>query len=126
MMADEKTILLVEDDESLAEILVMALESKGYAVKTACDGQKGFEMLSEAPPQLAILDVMMPKMDGFQLCRMIKFDDNFKHIPVIMLTARAQDEDKASGKEVGADLFLTKPCDIKEFLGHVQKLLPAP
>src|SRR3989338_304546 len=96
-----KKILIVDDEVDLVETLTFRLEAAGYTVVKAYNGQEGLEKAREENPDLILLDVMMPKMDGYTLCRLLKFDVKFRGTPVIMLTARGQDSDKKTGREVG-------------------------
>lgn len=122
-MADKKRILIVDDERDLVETITFRLEASGYEVLAAYDGQDGLEKARGEKPDLILLDVMMPKMDGYQVCRMLKFDDEFKNIPIIMLTARGQNQDKRTGTDVGADCYITKPFDSKMLLEEIKKHL---
>jgi DNA-binding response OmpR family regulator len=123
-MADKKRILIVDDERDLVETITFRLEASGYEVLTAYDGAEGLEKARDEKPDIILLDVMMPKMDGYQVCRMLKFDEEFKNIPVLMLTARGQDQDKKTGNDVGADGYITKPFDSKVLLDSIKKCLP--
>lgn len=118
-----KKILLVEDEMDLVEIMKIRLESSGYDVITAYDGQEALDKARSESPDLIILDIMLPKIDGYKVCRMLKFDFKYKHVPVIMFSARAQDSDKKLGEEVGADVYITKPFEPKMLLGEIEELL---
>ena len=124
-----KKILIVDDEKDLVEIVKMSLEPLGYEVFEAYDGSEGLEKARQVKPDLIILDLMLPKMDGYQVCRILKFDVNFKHIPIILFTARAGRDDIEKGKEAGADAFITKPFkhevvnDGGELLKVIKKLL---
>lgn len=119
----KKKILIIDDEAPFVETINVRLEFEGYEVLSAGDGQEGLEKAREIKPDLILLDVMMPKMDGYQVCRMLKFDDNFKDIPIIMLTARAQDTDRKTGKEVGANDYISKPFEMDELLEKIKELL---
>ena len=119
----KKKILLVDDERDLVETLRFRLEANDYEVTPAYDGQEGLNKAREVNPDLIILDLMLPKMDGYKVCRMLKFDEKYKKIPIIMFTARAQDSDKEMGKEVGADAYITKPFDPQSLLSKIQELL---
>lgn len=121
-MASEK-ILIVDDEIDLVETLSFRFEAAGYKVMAAHDGLEGLSVARAEKPDLIILDVMMPKMDGYQVCRLLKFDQNMKNTPIIMLTARGQEQDKQIGGQVGADLYMTKPFDSKILLTKVEELL---
>jgi len=114
-MPDKKRILIVEDELAMIEMVKMRLEANDYEVLAASDGQSGLEMAKKEKPDLIILDLMLPKMDGYKVCRMLKFDEKYKMIPVIMFTARAQETDKKMGEEVGVDAYITKPFEPKSF-----------
>jgi DNA-binding response OmpR family regulator len=119
----KKKILLVEDEADMAYAVALQLEAKNYLVLTVRDGLAGLDMARKEKPDLIILDVMLPKMDGYKVCRLLKFDEQYKDIPIIMFTARIQENDKKMGKEVGADAYITKPFDPKELLDKIDALL---
>lgn len=116
-------ILVVDDEISLIEMIQMRLEANGYDVITAHDGQEGLDKAKSEKPDLIILDVMMPKMDGYKVCGLLKNDARFNNIPIILFTARAQKNDIDVGEEVGADAYCTKPFDPKFLLGQIEALL---
>lgn len=119
----KKRILLVEDEADMAYAVSLQLEAKNYTVLTAHDGLTGLELARKERPDLIILDLMLPKMDGYKVCRLLKFDEQYKEIPIIMFTARVQESDKKMGKEVGADAYITKPFDPQELLDRISALL---
>ncbi len=118
-----KKILLVDDEESLVMLLSERLKFNGYDVITASDGQEGLDKAKKEKPDLILLDVMMPKMNGYQVSRLLKFDQRFKHIPIIMLTARTQAIDMKTGKETGADAYITKPFESENLIAEIKKFL---
>ena len=118
-----KKILLVDDEESLVMLLTERLKFNGYDVITAADGQEGLDKAKKEKPDLILLDVMMPKMNGYQVSRLLKFDQRFKHIPIIMLTARTQAIDMKTGKETGADAYITKPFESENLIAEIKKFL---
>jgi len=118
-----KKILLVDDEESLVMLLSERLKFNGYDVITASDGQEGLDKAKKEKPDLILLDVMMPKMNGYQVSRLLKFDQRFKHIPSIMLTARTQAIDMKTGKETGADAYITKPFESENLIAEIKKFL---
>ena len=120
-----KKILLVDDEVDLVEMVKLRLEANDYQVVTAYDGQEGLDKAKQEKPDLIILDLMMPKIDGYKVCRMLKFDDKYKHIPVLMFTARAQEQDEKMGEEVGADAYMTKPFDPADLQARVEQMLIA-
>jgi len=120
---DKKRILVVDDEAALVEMLALRLEANDYIVLTAGDGQEGLEKARKELPDLIILDLMLPKMDGYKVCRMLKFDEKFKKIPIILFTARAQEADVRLGEEVGADAYLTKPFEPVILLAKIKELI---
>jgi len=121
-MANKK-ILLVDDEKDLVDTVSFRLKASGYDVVTAYDGQEALTKTRLEKPDLIVLDLMLPKMDGYKVCRMLKFDERYKDIPIIMFTARVQESDKKMGEEVGANAYITKPFDPQNLLGKVKELL---
>ena len=121
-MAKNK-ILIVDDENDLVETLKYRLEIADYEVITATDGQEGLKKARSESPDLVILDLMLPKLDGYRVCRMLKFDEKFKNIPVILFSARVQESDIKMGEEQGADAYITKPFDPKALLEKIDALL---
>lgn len=120
---DKKKILLVEDEKDLVETVTLRLEATGYEVISAYDGFVGLEKAKKEKPDLIILDLMLPKMDGYKICGLLKADTRYNKIPVIMFTARAQEQDKNMGREVGADAYITKPFEPGALLEKIRQLL---
>jgi len=120
---EKKRILIVDDKPELRKALAIRLEASNYQVLTASDGEEALKKVREERPDLIILDIMLPKMDGFKVCRLFKFDPQYKNIPVIMLTVKAQREDKLMGMETGADEYITKPFNAEELLAKVKEHL---
>ncbi|MFC1998648.1 response regulator [Chloroflexota bacterium] len=118
-MADRK-ILVVEDDATLLEVLKYNLIQEGYNVLTATDGTQAVESAEQNHPDILILDIMLPKMDGLEVCRVIRREMT---MPIIMLTAKTEEIDKVVGLEVGADDYMTKPFSMREFLARVKAML---
>ena len=118
-----KRVLYIEDELDILEHLVKHISTWGYEVLTACDGQEGLEKARSENPDLIILDLMLPKLDGYKVCRMLKFDEKYSHIPVILLTARDRQADRELAKSVGANAYITKPFDSKLLLGKISELL---
>ncbi|MFH1360203.1 MAG: response regulator [Candidatus Omnitrophota bacterium] len=116
-------ILVVDDEEHIVKVVANRLKASGYDVITAADGLSALSSAREQKPDLIILDIMLPKMDGYKVCRMLKFDENYKHIPIIIFTARIQDSDEKTGYEVGADAYLTKPFESQVLLAKIEELL---
>jgi len=123
MEEDMKKILLVDDEIQLMSMVQMRLEANGYEVITANDGQEGLEKAQSENPDLVMLDVMMPKMDGYKVCGLLKKDARFNKIPVILFTARAQQSDRDVGGEVGADAYITKPFEPAVLIEKIKELL---
>ena len=115
-----KTVLIVEDDRNIADLLRLYLEKEGYEVVIALDGLKGVEKFREVHPSLVLLDVMLPGMDGWGVCRTIRSEAK---TPIIMLTAKSETEDKVSGLKQGADDYITKPFEMKEVLARIEAVL---
>ena len=118
-------ILIIEDEAAMSEAIKLRLEANGYSVITALDGQEGLSKARTENPQLIILDIMLPKLDGFHICRMLKFDEKYSKIPIIMLTARSQQKDIEQGTEMGADAYMTKPFKSEALLEKIKSLLGA-
>jgi DNA-binding response OmpR family regulator len=118
-----KKILLVDDEQDIIDSLKFVFESAGYECFYADNGEDGLNMAREINPDLILLDVMMPKINGYKICRLLKFDSKYKNIPILMLTARSQEEDKLIGEETGADEYITKPFDINELIEKVDGYL---
>ena len=116
-------ILLVDDEIQLITMIQMRLEANGYEVITANDGEAGLEKAKSENPDLIMLDVMMPKMDGYKVCGLLKNDTRYSKIPIILFTARAQQDDKDVGGEVGADAYITKPFEPPILLAKIEELL---
>ncbi|MEJ2364343.1 MAG: response regulator [Deltaproteobacteria bacterium] len=119
----KKRILIVDDEPDLIETIQVSLELEDYECLLAYDGFRGFERAQNEKPDLIILDVMLPGMNGYKVCRLLKFDEKFKHIPIIMLTAEAQEKDRLTGKETGADFYMTKPFSADKLLAKVKEYL---
>lgn len=123
MISKNKKILIVDDEKDIVETLKFLLESEGLNCITAYDGEEALNKAKTENPDLVILDVMLPKINGYKVCRLLKFDIKYKKIPILMVTARSQDEDKVIGEETGADEYITKPFDIEELVATVKKYL---
>ena len=118
-----ETILIVDDDLDILELLKMNLEPEGYNVRTANDGESAVQTACANPPDLILLDVMMPHKDGFQVIEELKNIEDTKNVPVILVTARGQTEDKVLGLDTGADDYITKPFDLREVTARVEAVL---
>ena len=124
-MEKKTCILLVDDEPDLVQMVSFRLTASGYEVITAFDGQQALDQVKKGKPDLIILDLMLPKLDGYKVCRLLKFDERTKSIPVLIFTARAQVEDVTLATECGADAYLTKPFEAKVLLDKLQELLGA-
>src|SRR5690348_12109356 len=119
-MAGEATIMLVDDEESIQKLLTYPLEREGYTVVQARDGEEALRRFAEQPIDLVVLDVMLPRLDGLEVCRRLRTGSA---VPIIMLTARDDEVDKVLGLELGADDYITKPFSIREFRSRVRAAL---
>ncbi len=119
-MADSSTILLVDDEEAVRKVLTFPLERDGYTVVQAADGEEAIERFGHQPVDLVVLDIMLPKLDGLEVCKRLRSQSS---VPIIMLTARDDELDKVLGLELGADDYITKPFSIREFRSRVRALL---
>jgi DNA-binding response OmpR family regulator len=117
------TILVVEDDETLRETLAYNLQEDGYAVLTAEDGERGLDLIRTRKPDLVVLDIMLPRLDGLAVTRIVRKDPTVASIPIIMLTARGTQGDKMVGLDSGADDYVTKPFGVGEFLARIRAVL---
>lgn len=121
--SNAKTIAVVDDEADICELVSLALTKAGYKVKTFEDGESLFKYLKTNVPELVILDLMLPDSDGFEICKYLKKEEKFSHIPVIMLTARTEEMDKVLGLELGADDYVTKPFSTRELVARVKAVL---
>ncbi|MDP4144667.1 MAG: response regulator transcription factor [Bacillota bacterium] len=121
-MAGEK-ILIVDDEEHILELIKFNLENNGYKVICADNGVDALRMAKQEVPQLVLLDLMLPGMDGYDVCREIRRDSNIANIPVIMITAKCEELDKILGLELGSDDYITKPFSVRELLARVKAIL---
>lgn len=118
-----KKILIVDDQPDILTLLKDKFKFEGYEVLTATDGQEALKKAQEEGPDIVLLDLMLPKIDGFKVCGLLKADTRYQKIPVIMFSARAQESDKELAKEVGADLYLEKTADINQVSAAVKSIL---
>jgi DNA-binding response OmpR family regulator len=119
----QKKILVVDDEADLVETIRFPLEMEGFNVLVSYNGEDALNQARKEKPDLILLDLMLPKLDGYKVCRLLKFDERYKHIPILMLTAKTQEKDKLLGKETGADEYITKPFDIDELIKKVKGYL---
>ena len=119
----KKRILVIDDEEDLVVLLTSRLQTAGYEILQALDGEEGLDLAIEQVPNLIILDIAMPKMDGYQVCERLKSHKKLKSVPIIMLTALGERVDKIVGKALGAEAYFTKPFDHVELLSKIDELI---
>ena len=119
----EIRILIIEDEQDVIDLLTLNLRKAGFALSTANDGAAGLRKAREESPALIILDLMLPKMPGLEICKVLKTDTATRHIPIIMLTAKAEEIDRIIGLEFGADDYVTKPFGVLELVARVEAVL---
>ncbi len=119
----QKKILLVDDNENIRDALAPLLEREGFKISIAADGIEALKETRETLPDVILLDIMIPKIDGYDVCRIIKNDPALKKIRVIMLTAKGQAHEQERGKEVGADAYIVKPFSPLEVLSKIKKII---
>ena len=126
-MADKKLrILLVDDEPSIVKMVGKRLEVEGFEVTVAMEGQEGLQKAQSLLPDLVILDLMLPKLNGYEVCGILKKDSRFEKIPIIILSARAQEKDEKEGFAAGANAFMRKPFKSQELVEKIKQLLGAP
>ncbi|OGX30382.1 MAG: hypothetical protein A2787_04605 [Omnitrophica WOR_2 bacterium RIFCSPHIGHO2_01_FULL_48_9] len=118
-----RRILLIDDDPVTVKLAEVRLKASGYEVWTSTDAPGGLEKAMKLKPDLIILDVMMPIVNGYNFCRLLKSHHEHKGIPIVLLTSRSGDEDKKIGREVGADAYITKPFDMENLLNTIKDLV---
>jgi two-component system alkaline phosphatase synthesis response regulator PhoP len=120
---NSKKILIVDDEEDLVETVRFPLEMEGYHVLVSHNGEDALDQARKENPDLILLDLMLPKVDGYKVCQRLKSDGRYKHIPILMLTAKSQEKDMTLGMETGANEYITKPFDIRDLLKKVKGYL---
>ncbi len=123
MSEDKKTVLVVEDEEDILALLHFNLIKAGYDVVCATCGEEGLKLVGIKRPDLILLDLMLPGIDGLEICKRLKSDEDTQEIPIIMLTARGEERDVVQGLEMGADDYVTKPFSVKVLLARVQAVM---
>jgi two-component system alkaline phosphatase synthesis response regulator PhoP len=118
-----KRVLIIEDDKDIVELVRYNLANEGFQVNAAFDGSSGLNSLKKTPPDLLLLDLMLPKLSGLDICREVRKDDSLNRLPILMLTARGEEADRVVGLEMGADDYVTKPFSRQELLLRVQAVL---
>jgi len=119
----QKTLLLVEDDPDLLEILRLTFEMEGFRLVLAVDGQEALDKARRHAPDLIVLDIMLPKLDGIEVCRQLRAESTFRRVPILMLTAKAEESDVVLGLGIGADDYVVKPARPRELAARVRNLL---
>jgi DNA-binding response OmpR family regulator len=120
---EQPVVLAADDDEDILELIAFRLEHSGYTVLQARDGEEALDLARTSRPDLAVLDVMMPKIDGFEVTRRLREDDSTARMPIILLTARTQEADVQRGFDAGADDYIRKPFSPQELGARVQAIL---
>jgi DNA-binding response OmpR family regulator len=116
-------IELIEDDHDIVEMIEYNLKGEGYRTVSAFDGEKGIEIARREKPDLIILDIMLPAIDGFEVCRILRQQESTTHIPIIILSAKSRETDKVVGLELGADDYMTKPFSPRELIARIKAVL---
>ncbi len=120
---DRKRILVVDDEIYIVHILEFSLTMEGYSVLTASDGEEALRIIEQERPDLVVLDIMMPKLDGYEVCRRLRQDEQFRSLPVILLSAKGRPIDREAGLGAGADDYITKPFSPRKLLEKMRELL---
>ena len=118
----QSRILIIEDERALTKVLAYNLQREGYEVTVAHDGQEGLHKALAHPPDLILLDLMLPTLDGLEVCRELRANDHTRHVPILMLTAKAEETDQIVGFSLGADDYVTKPFSVKVLLQRIKAL----
>ena len=116
-------ILIVDDEPDLLSVLRFGLEAEGFEVTDASDGVRGLELARTLAPDLIVLDLMLPRMDGYKVCRALKFDDRYRRIPVFILSARSGETDRRLALDLGADEYMAKPYEVRELVARIRSKL---
>lgn len=119
----KQKVLIVDDEHDIVETIRFSLELEDFECLVAYDGEEALLKAKREDPDLILLDIMLPKTNGYQVCRLLKSDQEYSHIPIIMLTAKTQESDKFWGKESGADDYVTKPFEMEKLIRKIQEYL---
>lgn len=119
----KENVLVVEDEQDLQELMKFNLSREGYRVQCASNGREALDLVRRHPPHIIVLDVLIPEIDGLEVCRALKADTTSSHIPIIMVTARSEESDVVAGLEIGADDYLTKPFSPRVLIARIRALL---
>jgi DNA-binding response OmpR family regulator len=126
-MSDPKPrVLIVDDEPDLLSVLHFGLEVEGFDVLEATDGEQALEMARSHQPDMIVLDLMLPRMDGYKVCRALKFDERYKRIPIFILSARSGETDRRLALDLGADDYVTKPYDMRDLVMKIRQRLNLP
>ena len=125
MEGKAKKVLIIDNEEDLVQLLKEELEAQGYEVCCGYDGEEGYAVYLEEKPDLIILDLKMPKLNGFAVCKKIRRENNDTKTPILMLTAVKEDADRLIGKVVGAERYITKPFEIEKLLEEIEWMMPS-
>jgi len=123
MSSPPPCILIVDDEADLVAVLRFGLEAEGFRVLTAGDGEDGLRQARESEPDMMVLDLMLPKMDGYKVCRALKYDERYRAMPIIILSARSGAQDRQLALDMGADDFVTKPYEMRNLVRRIQAFL---
>ena len=126
MPASKTRILIVDDEADLVSVLRIGLEIEGFEVIAASDGEEGLRKAREERPELVVLDLMLPKLDGYRVCRALKFDERYRNLPIVILSARSGEQDRRLAFDMGADAFVSKPYDMAALVKLIRARLRAP
>ncbi|MBI1798056.1 MAG: response regulator [Candidatus Eisenbacteria bacterium] len=119
-------ILIVDEEADLVAVLRLGLEIEGFEVIEAGDGEEGLRLAREGQPTLMLLDLMLPRLDGYKVCRALKFDDRYKALPIFILSARSGEQDRKLAAEMGADVFICKPYNMRDLVAKIRGRLGLP
>lgn len=125
MTESRPRILIVDDELDLVSVLRFGLEAEGFEVIEAGDGEEGLRRAREDRPHLMVLDLMLPKLDGYKVCRALKFDERYKNLPIFILSARSGEQDRRLALDMGADAFISKPYEMKDLVARIRGRLTA-
>jgi phosphate regulon transcriptional regulator PhoB len=115
--------VVIEDEKDIVDLLAYALRKEGYEVRSATQGREGLELIRRGPTDLALIDIMLPDLDGLEICRRVRTDENLRNLPVIFLTARGEEVDRVIGLEMGADDYVVKPFSPRELVARIKAVL---
>ena len=118
-----KKILIIDDEFNISKLLAIPLKKMDFEIIEADDGLTGLELARTEAQDIIILDIMLPKLNGFKICRLLKFDEKYNNIPIVMLTAKSEEKDERLGLQMGADVYLTKPINLTLFTEEIRKLV---